>query len=95
MSLLLAFAVWSVYWLAMTQVGFLLNAAQVIGPQIAMAFTMTAVNLVLSIYLTRHLGLIGPLVGSLIAHMLASGVPSIMIARKILRSGLNHVGSVS
>jgi O-antigen/teichoic acid export membrane protein len=85
MGLLSAFAVWTVYSLAMTQISFLMNAAQVIGPQIVMAFGMTVANVGLSLYLTHRIGLIGPLLGSLAAHVLFSGIPSLFYVRRILR----------
>jgi O-antigen/teichoic acid export membrane protein len=84
-GLLAAFAVWTVYSLAMTQVSFLLNAAQVVGPQVIMALSMTAANLGLSLYLTRHVGITGPLIGSLAAHIVFSGVPAVMLAVRVLR----------
>jgi O-antigen/teichoic acid export membrane protein len=84
-ELLAAFALWTVYSLAMTQIGFLLNAAQIVGPQVAMAVSNSVANLVLSLYLTRHIGITGPLVGSLIAHVVFNGVPAIILAVRLLR----------
>jgi O-antigen/teichoic acid export membrane protein len=83
-GLLAAFALWTVYSLAMTQVSYLLNAAQIVGPQVVMALSMTAANLTLSLYLTRHIGLAGPLIGSLAAHVVFSGIPGIFLARRVL-----------
>jgi O-antigen/teichoic acid export membrane protein len=84
LELLAAFGLWTVYSLTMTQVSFLLNAAMIVGPQVIMALSMTAANLLLSLYLTRHIGMTGPLVGSLTAHILFSGVPGVIIARRML-----------
>jgi O-antigen/teichoic acid export membrane protein len=84
LGLLTVFAVWTVYCLAMTQVSFLLNAAQIVGPQVVMAVSMAAANVVLSLYLTRHLGIVGPLAGSLTAHVLFSGVPAVVLAARVL-----------
>jgi O-antigen/teichoic acid export membrane protein len=83
-TLLIAFAIWTVYSLAMTQVSFLLNAACVIGPQIFMAVTMTIANLILSLYLTRRIGIAGPLVGSLVSHVALSGIPAVILAKRVL-----------
>jgi O-antigen/teichoic acid export membrane protein len=85
LGLLAAFALWTVYSLAMTQMCFLLNAAQIVAPQVIMALSMTAANLVLSLYLTRHIGITGPLIGSLTAHIVFSGVPTIFLAVRVLR----------
>lgn len=85
LELLAAFAVWTVYSLAMTQISFLLNAALIVGPQVVMALSMTATNLLLSLYLTRHVGITGPLVGSLTAHVIFSGVPTIVLAIRMLK----------
>jgi O-antigen/teichoic acid export membrane protein len=85
LGLLAVFALWTVYSLAMTQISFLLNAAQIVGPQVVMALSMTAANLVSSLYLTRHIGIIGPLVGSLTAHVVFSGIPAVILAVRVLR----------
>jgi O-antigen/teichoic acid export membrane protein len=83
-GLLIAFALWTVYSLAMTQLSFLLNAAGVVGPQVAMAVSMTVANIGLSLYLTRRIGLAGPVVGSLTAHLLFAGIPPVVIAVRVL-----------
>jgi O-antigen/teichoic acid export membrane protein len=88
LGLLLAFAAWTVYYHVLGQCGTLLNAAGVVGPQVAMATVMTCVNLPLSIVLTRQIGLAGPLVGSLVSHMLCAGVPTAFLARRVLRHGI-------
>jgi O-antigen/teichoic acid export membrane protein len=84
-ALLAAFALWTVYSLTMTQISYLLNAAQVVAPQVLMGLSMTAANIALSLYLTRSIGIIGPLVGSLIAHILFSGVPTVWLAVRVLK----------
>jgi len=87
LGLLVAFAAWTVYAHAMSQCGTLLSAAGVVAPQVAMATVMVCVNVPLSIVLTSHIGLAGPVVGSLVAHMLCSGVPVVFLVRKVLRHG--------
>ena len=94
-ELLAAFALWTVYSLAMTQISFLLNAAQIVGPQVVMALSMTAANIVLSLYLTRRIGITGPLVGSLAAHVLSSGVPTAILAMRVLKRGVPPGGGAS
>ena len=83
-SLLVAFALWTVYSLALTQCSYLLNAAAVVGPQIVMAVAMAVVNIPLSIVLTHELGIVGPLYGSLIAHVVCAGVPTVVLVRRVL-----------
>lgn len=83
-GLLLAFAVWTVYSLGMGQASLVLNAARVVRPQLVMAVLMAAANIPLSIYLTREIGLAGPLIGSLIAHVCFAGVPTIVFVRRVL-----------
>ena len=78
-------AVGAVYFNVATQVTFLLNAADIVRPQVAMALTMAVANVSLSIYLTHRIGVIGPVVGSLVAHVFCYGLPALLIARRILR----------
>jgi O-antigen/teichoic acid export membrane protein len=85
LSLLVVAAVWTTYSAVIAQVVFLLNAAEIVRPQVLMAVSMAVVNVALSIQLTRHVGLVGPLVGSLVAHLLCYGVPAVLIARRVLR----------
>lgn len=84
LTLLIAFAAWAVYSVTMTQVGYLLNAAQVVKPQVAMAISMALVNVAVSIFLTHRIGIVGPLLGSLISHVVCSGVPSLVLASRVL-----------
>lgn len=88
LGLLVAFAVWTVYSHVMSQCSTLLNAGGVVGPQVAMALAMACVNVPLSIALTHQIGLAGPLVGSLLAHMLCAGVPTAVLVRRVLRHGM-------
>jgi O-antigen/teichoic acid export membrane protein len=83
-SLLVALSLWTVYATFMTQVSYLLNAAEIVGPQVVMALAMAAVNLGVSLYLTHRIGIIGPVVGSLVAHLAVNGVPAVLIARRVL-----------
>jgi O-antigen/teichoic acid export membrane protein len=88
LGLLVAFAAWTVYSQMMGQCSTLLSAAGVVRPQVAMATAMACVNVPLSIVLTRRIGLAGPLVGSLLAHMVCAGVPTVFLVRKVLRDGV-------
>jgi O-antigen/teichoic acid export membrane protein len=91
-GMLVAFAAWTVYAHVMTQCSTLLNAAGVVRPQVAMATAMACVNLPLSILLTKQIGLPGPLVGSLVSHILCAGVPAVYLVRKVLRQGIPAKG---
>lgn len=88
MGLMVAFAAWTVYAHVMGQCSTLLSAGGVVGPQVAMATTMACVNVPLSVLLAKQMGLAGPLVGSLLAHMLCAGVPTAILVRRLLRHGL-------
>jgi O-antigen/teichoic acid export membrane protein len=88
LGLLVAFAVWTVYAHVMSQCSILLNAGGVVGPQVAMAVAMVCVNVPLSIVLTRRIGLAGPLVGSLVAHILCEGFLTVFLVRRLLRHGV-------
>jgi len=84
LSLLIAFAAWTIYSLAMSQCSMLLNAAHVVAPQVVMAVLMASANIALSIWFTQQWGIVGPLVGSLIAHVIFAGVPTIVLVRRVL-----------
>lgn len=88
MSLLVAFAAWTVYSHVMSQCSILMNAGGVVGPQVVMAVAMVCVNVPLSIVLAKQIGLAGPVAGSLLAHMLCAGVPTYFLVRRVLRRGL-------
>jgi O-antigen/teichoic acid export membrane protein len=88
LGLLVAFAAWTVYAHVMSQFSILLNAAGVVGPQVSFAVVMACVNVPFSIVLTRQIGLAGPVVGSLLAHALCSGIPTLFLVGRVLRRGL-------
>jgi O-antigen/teichoic acid export membrane protein len=83
-ALLACFAIWTIYSLAISQVGLFLNAAHVVGPQLVMAVAMTIANIGLSIFLTHQVGLIGPIVASIASHMVFTGIPSLVLAGRSL-----------
>lgn len=83
-ALLVVLAVWTTYAVLMEQVVFLLNAADLVRPQVPMALAMAAVNVGLSLYLTRRFGLVGPVLGSLFAHVVCYGIPASIYAARVL-----------
>jgi O-antigen/teichoic acid export membrane protein len=91
-SLLIAFAIWTVYSLAMTQCSFLMSAAGVVGRQVVLAGAMASANIVLSIVLTRRYGIAGPLWGSVLSHVVLAGVATTYLCRQILRSDGSSLG---
>jgi hypothetical protein len=78
-------AAWTVYAAAMSQASVLLNAIGVVKPQAVMALAMLAVNLPVSIWLTAMVGLPGPVLGSLFAHVVCAGVPTILLVRRAFK----------
>jgi O-antigen/teichoic acid export membrane protein len=90
-QLFVALGIWTVYALAIGQVGLFLNASQIVGPQLVMAMLMTVSNLGLSVLLTERLGITGPVLGSLISHIAFTGIPTMVIARRCLREA--RIGS--
>jgi O-antigen/teichoic acid export membrane protein len=91
-SLLIAFATWTIYSLAMTQCSFLMSAAGVVGPQVVMAGAMASANVVLSIYLTHRYGIAGPLWGSVLSHVALAGIATTILCARILRSDGSSLG---
>jgi O-antigen/teichoic acid export membrane protein len=76
---------WAAYGMVMTECSYLMNAAHIVRAQLVMAATMAAANVALSVWLTYRIGIAGPAVGSLIAHVCCAGVPTVFIVRRLLR----------
>ena len=71
---------------ALTQpLAMLCNGAGVVRMQVISALAMTVINLGLSIALTIHLGVVGPVLGSLVAAFLCSLLPYAVTVRRLLR----------
>jgi O-antigen/teichoic acid export membrane protein len=86
-SLLVAFGVWTTYSIAASQASVLLTAVGIVRAQAVMAVLMASANLPLSIYFTNEFGLSGPLLGSLTAHVLFAGLPTVVLVSRALRQG--------
>ena len=82
--LLIPLAIWTCYNFAMTQLSFLLNAANVLRPQVIVAVAMLLVSLPLAVYLTDLIGIAGSTIAVLIAHLVVAGTPFIVLARRTL-----------
>jgi O-antigen/teichoic acid export membrane protein len=84
-SLLVAFAVWNLYGFGMSQLSMVLNGANKVGAQAISACLMAVANLPLTIFLTGMMGLPGPLYASLLCHCVFVGIPTGVMASRILR----------
>jgi O-antigen/teichoic acid export membrane protein len=71
-SLFLIFALWGIIYSVSAPIGTLLNGAGVLKLQSICATVASVVNLGLSIFFTRRLGMIGVCMGSIIAQVLIS-----------------------
>ncbi len=69
LALLLALSCWSVLSALSVPVAMLLNAANVVGFQVIASGLATTMNICLSIFLTRRLGIIGVVLGSAISQV--------------------------
>jgi hypothetical protein len=81
--------VWSAYSAILIPSNMLLNAALVIRMQIGAALAMAALNVPLSLWLVRTLGVTGPVWGSFVAHSCVSLPTTYIMVRRILLSHRN------
>ena len=84
-SLLVAFALWSTYASFVLPFSQLLNGAGILKPQVFIGACMAVTNLGATLYLTTRIGLPGPPIGSLLAHVLVALVPTLILTRRVLR----------
>jgi O-antigen/teichoic acid export membrane protein len=84
-GLLVAFAIWNVYGFGMSQASMLLNGANKVKVQAIAACVMAVANLPASVFFTKAIGLAGPLYGSLFSHAIFVGVPTGVMAWRLLR----------
>lgn len=82
MSLLIVLGVYTVVSTTVTQSVYLLAAVEKVKAIAIFGVLMTVVNVVLSIELTKHIGIVGPIVGSLVALVLVLAVPAIVLTRR-------------
>jgi O-antigen/teichoic acid export membrane protein len=80
-SLTVALAVWVCLVASQMPMVMLLNGAGVVRFQVVAATCMAVANVVLSILLARAVGVSGPVWGSVLAHTLCSGVPTLLYLR--------------
>jgi O-antigen/teichoic acid export membrane protein len=84
-SLLVALSVWALLNCLTGPIAMYLNAANVLGFQVACATTMMIANLAFSIALTHAIGISGPAWGSVIAQVVFVLFPSALYMRSRLR----------
>lgn len=84
LSLLIVMGLWTTWLCAFYPTAMLLNGAQALKVQVFTAIAMAMVNLPLSLFLTPHLGIIGPVVGSLLASIGTTGFPIWRSCRRVL-----------
>lgn len=83
--LLVAFGFWTALNAISGPLAMLLNGAHVVGFQVACAIAMAIGNIVLSILLTRWLGVAGPVLGSIVAQTVFMTVPSWLYVSRMWR----------
>lgn len=84
-GLLVALALWTTYGSFVFPYSQLLNGAGILKPQVALGIGMAIANLAISLALTRWIGLPGPPLGSLLAHITVALVPTLLLTRSLLR----------
>lgn len=82
MPLLIALGVYTVVSTFVTQSVYLLAAVEKVKAIALLGVVMTVVNLVLSIVLTHHVGITGPILGSLAALVLVLAGPVIVLTQR-------------
>lgn len=85
MSLLIVLGIYTVVSTTVTQSAYVLTAVEKVKAIALCGVLMTAVNVALSIELTRQIGIVGPILGSLLALVFVLGVPVIVLTRREFR----------
>lgn len=78
-ALLVAAAVWTTYSVATAPAYFLMHALGRVRAHALMCVAVVAINLPLSVLLTRQWGITGPLWGSLLSTFVGAGVPAYVL----------------
>jgi O-antigen/teichoic acid export membrane protein len=85
LSLFVAFAAWTIYMTVMTQYSYLLFARERIRALAVLGLVIAAVNLGASIAFTEWFGLVGPILGNLVAAAAVQLVPTVVMNRRLAR----------
>lgn len=92
-GLFLALGVWTVYLTMIVQYSYLLMVAQKIWLLAVLGLVVGGTNLVVSILLTREIGLVGPVIGNLVSAASIQLVPMIVLTRRHMRRLLSDASS--
>jgi O-antigen/teichoic acid export membrane protein len=85
-NLLITLSIWSIVMNLCVLCSVLLNAANIIKFQIFCAVTMAISNVILSIFLTSHLGIYGVVLGSIISYIVFVVIPYSFFLPRLFRS---------
>lgn len=88
--LLVGMFLWAVYLALGGAVATLLNGLHVVGFQVALAVPCTILNIVLSIWLAKHIGVAGPVFGSVVAMTIQYGIAFWYIKTRVLAPEKGH-----
>ena len=91
LGLFAVLGVWTVYLTMIVQYSYLLMVAQKIWLLAVLGLVVGGVNLLVSILLTREIGLVGPVIGNLVSAASIQLVPMIVLTRRHLRRLLGDV----
>jgi O-antigen/teichoic acid export membrane protein len=84
LSLLIVLAIYTVYSVTVLQASYLLAAVEKVRTIALVGVVAAGVNLAASIVLTKHYGLPGPALGSIVALVLVGTVPLVVLCRQVL-----------
>ncbi len=87
-SVFIALGVWTIYQTVIVQYSLMLLAADKIRLLAALGVVVAVVNLTVSIILTRQIGMVGPVIGNLVAACSIQLVPMILMTRGFMRQTL-------
>jgi O-antigen/teichoic acid export membrane protein len=96
MLLLVVLAVWCVVNSVSTVVGVFLNGAGILRQQMFVAVAVSLINLALSVYFTRRLGVMGVCLGSIVSQLLITlPIYSWVVRKQFRKLAPTGMGSVS
>jgi O-antigen/teichoic acid export membrane protein len=90
LSLFFALGAWTIYLTVIVQYSHMLMVAERVRLLAGLGILLAAVNLGASIILTKELGLVGPVLGSLFAACVVQMVPMIVLTRRFTRQTLQR-----
>ena len=85
LSLFIALGIWTIYLTSIVQYSHMLMVAERVRLLAGLGLVLAAVNLAASIILTQQFGLVGPVLGNLVAACSVQLVPMIVMTRRFMR----------